>query len=679
MHNPLLEQGALPTFSTIQPKNIEPAIKQIIAENKAELAKLLVANQHYTWENLLAPLDEMGDKLMKAWSPVSHLHAVMQNEELRAAYNVCQPLMTEYHTDMLQNETLYQAIQSVANSPEYHQLTDAQRKVIENDLRDFKLAGVHLTPAEKIKFAEYQKQLNKLMTQFSDNLLDATQAWVLHITDAALLKGLPDENMRMAKQNAEQRKQEGWVFTLEFPSYSAVMKYLKNRDLRRTMYEAYVTRASDQGPNAGQWDNTKIMQDILTIRHAMAELLGFQNYAEYSLFTKMAEKPDVVLDFLYDLVEKSKAMALKEVEELTEFAKKLDSIAQLEAWDYAYYTEKLRLEKFDISEEELRQYFSMEKVLAGMFSVVNKLYGITIQELKGKDTWHPQVQVFSVHDEKNNLRGYFYTDFYSRANKRGGAWMDEIRVRRYLSDGTLQYPAAYLTCNFTRPLEGETAYLNHDEEVLTLFHEFGHCLHHILTQVDYPGVSGINGVLWDAVEFPSQIMEYWCWEPETFALISEHKETKATLPKALYEKMLHAKNFQSAMHMLRQLEFSLFDFQLHLEKNASVEKTLNEIRKEVAVVKTPVFNRFAHSFTHIFSGSYAAGYYSYKWAEVLASDAFAKFEEDGIFNKETGRAYLKNILEQGGVYPPMQLFIAFRGRRPSIDALLRHSGLAFSS
>lgn len=676
--NQVLTKTTFPVFSAINPEKIEPMIKQLIAQNRSKFTHLLEGGNHYSWDNLLAPIEEMGDELSQAWAPVSHLHSVMESDKLREAYKKCLPLLTEYHTEIMQNEKFYEALQFIANSPDFKTLTAAQRKIIDNGLRDLRLAGVHLAPKDKARFGELEKQLSQLCTQFSEHLLDATQSWILHVTDIHALEGLPEQTLKIAEENAKERKLEGWVLTLDYPCYSTVMKYLKNRELRWLMYEAYVTRASDQGPDANKWDNSQIMEDILKIRHELALLLGFNDYAEYSLKTKMAAQPERVLNFLNELVIKSKPAAEKEIQELEALAKSEDGISQLEAWDVAYYSEKLQQSKYAISQEDLRPYFPITKVLPGMFLVMKKLYGITVKEKNNIDIWHPNVQFFEIYDEDNNLRGYFYTDLYARPHKREGAWMDECRVRRLLPENTLQLPIAFLTCNFTRPVDNKPALLTHDD-VVTLFHEFGHCLHHLLTKVDYAGVSGINGVLWDAVEFPSQFLEFWCWEQEAIHLISGHVETGEVLPDALFNKMIAAKNFQSALQMLRQLEFSLFDFRLHHEfdptKKCQIQAMLDDVRSHVSVFKVPTFNRFQHSFLHIFAGGYAAGYYGYKWAEVLASDAFAKFEEKGIFDHDTGQAFLKNILEKGGVYDPMELYIAFRGREPTIDALLKYSGL----
>lgn len=677
MENTILNQAPLPVFSSISSDQIEPTLKKVTSNNRTHLTELL-KNKNFTWENLILPLEELDNQLNKMWAPVSHLHAVMESDELRTVYNACLPVLTEYHTEFMQNEALYHAVKQIADSNEYKNFTPVQTKAISNQLRDFRLMGVNLSPEEKIRFLDLQKQISQLCTQFGENLLDATQGWTLHVTDQHALKGLPEQTLTLAEQTAKQHGKTGWEFTLDYPCYSMIMKYLDNRELRRQMYEAYVTRASDQGPTAGRWDNSQIMEDILKIRHELANLLGFPNFAEYSLATKMAKTPETVLNFLHDLVARSKSFGEKEMQELTEYAKSTDHIDQLEAWDLAYYTEKLRVVKYDVSQEELRAYFPAEKVLAGMFTVMGRLFGIKMVERRDVDTWHADVQFFEVYDSENQLRGYFYTDLYARKHKRDGAWMDECRIRQTLPDGSLQYPVAFLTCNFTPPVGDKPSLLTHDD-VQTVFHEFGHCLHHLLTKVNYAGLSGINGVPWDAVEFPSQFFEHWCWNKETLQLISAHEKTGEPLPDDLYQKMLAAKNFQSGMHMLRQLEFALFDFRLHLEfdptKTPFVQKILDEVRREVSVTPTPDFNRFQHSFSHIFAGGYAAGYYSYKWAEVLSSDAFSRFEEKGIFDPESGRAYLHTILEQGGVYDPMELFIEFRGREPKIDALLRHSGL----
>ena len=535
-----------------------------------------------------------------------------------------------------------------------------------------------LPAAEKTRFKAIMQELSNLNAKFEENLLDATNTWYKQITDVSELAGLPPTALGLMAQTARQRELDGWVVTLEFPSYIPIITYADNSDLRREMYEAYVTRASDAGPHAGQWDNTPVMGRILALRHESARLLGFNNYAEYSIAPKMADSTEQVLTFLSDLAQRSLAMARNELEELRDFAREQHGVNELEAWDVGYYSEELRLHRFALSKEDLKPYFPEARVVAGMFQAVRRLYGLEIREVKEVDVWHPSVRFFEIVDERGDLRGQFYLDLYARPNKRGGAWMDECITRKRGAAG-VQIPVAYLTCNFSPPLGDDPALFTH-EEVLTLFHEFGHGLHHMLTKVDYPSVAGIAGVPWDAVELPSQFMENWCWHREALDLIASHYRTGAPLPEELFQKMLAAKNFQSGMQMVRQLEFSLFDFRLHLEydpnKGPRVYEILDEVREQVAVMKPPSFNRFPHSFSHIFAGGYAAGYYSYKWAEVLSSDAFAAFEENGIFDRDTGLRFLSTVLEQGGSREPMELFVEFRGREPTIDALLRHSGIA---
>ena len=629
----------------------------------------------------MQPLEDMDDRLGRAWSPVSHMNSVVNSDELRDAYNNCLPLLSEYSTELGQNLELFKAYQSIHDADEFKELDSAQKKVIENALREFHLSGVDLPEEKKKRFREIRQQLSKLTSKYEENILDATQGWEKHITDETQLAGLPESARAMAKQAAEAKGLEGWLFTLNFPSYYSVVSYADDRALREEMYQAYSTRASDQGPNAGKWDNSDIMEDILDLRHEMAVLLGFNNYAERSLATKMAETPEQVLSFLHDLARRSRPMAEKELAELTAFAKEHHGVDELQAWDIAYYGEKLRKHTFDFSQEDLKPYFPETKVIPGMFEVVKRLYGIEIREVEGIEVWHEDVHFYEIYDESAQLRGKFYLDLYARDKKRGGAWMDDCIGRKRNADGSIQIPVAYLTCNLTQPLGDEPALFTHDE-VTTLFHEFGHGLHHMLTQIDEIGVSGINGVAWDAVELPSQFMENWCWEREALDLIAGHYKSGEPLPEDLFNKMYAAKNFQAGMQMVRQIEFSLFDFRMYYEYrpemkgSGSIQKILDEVRNEVAVVKPPAYNRFQHGFSHIFAGGYAAGYYSYKWAEVLSADAFSLFEEKGIFDAETGQAFLACVLEQGGSKEPMELFRDFRGREPQIDALLRHSGIA---
>ncbi|MFN2309658.1 MAG: oligopeptidase A [Gammaproteobacteria bacterium] len=676
--NPLLGLTGLPPFSAIRPEHVEPALDALLAECRATVARVLAGATTYTWGNLVQPIEDVEDRLSRAWSPVGHLNSVLNSETLRAAYNACLPKLSDYGTEMGQNADLYRAYQQLADGPEYARLDTAQRKIIDNALRDFKLSGIALPPAQRARYKAVMQALSSLHAKFEENLLDATNAWKLQITERTRLSGLPESALALAKQTAEREGLAGWVFNLEYPSYYPVLTYADDRALRRELYTAYVTRASDEGPQAGQWDNGPIMEQILALRHEAAQLLGFANYAERSIATKMAQSTDQVMGFLSDLAERSKPRASADLDELRHFAREQHAALELESWDIAYYSEKLRQHKYAISQEELKPYFPETRVLTGMFAVVNRLYGLDIAEVKGVDSWHPDVRFYAIKDAGGRLRGQFYLDLYARPHKRGGAWMDDCIARRVTADG-LQTPVAYLTCNFSPPIGDDPALFTHDE-VITLFHEFGHGLHHMLTQVDYAGVSGINGVAWDAVELPSQFMENWCWEREALDLIAGHHQTGAPLPETLYERMQAARNFQSAMQMLRQLEFSLFDFRLHRDydpaRGGRVYEVLDTVREQVAVLRPPSFNRFPHSFSHIFAGGYAAGYYSYKWAEVLAADAFAVFQEHGVFDAATGQRFLGAILERGGSREPMELFVDFRGREPTIDALLRHTGLA---
>jgi oligopeptidase A len=677
MTNPLLNIVDLPPFSAIKPKHIEPAIDQILADNRAAIARILENPETKTWDNLVAPMEDLEDRLSRAWSPVSHMNAVLNSDELTDAYNACLPKLSQYFTELGQNEQLYKAYESIANGPDAEKLNVAQRKAIDNILRDFHLSGVNLPAEQKARFMEIQQQLSTLTSKFSQNVLKATQAWTKHITDEKALAGMPPSALAMAKQTADTKGLDGWLFTLEFPSYLAVMSYADDRSLREETYQAFATRASDQGPHAGQWDNTGLMEQIMALRHELAQILGFETYAHRSLATKMAPSTEKVMEFLRNLADHSLGMAQEELEELTAFGREQFDITKLEPWDITYCSEKLREHRYAISQEDLKPYFPEYRVVDGLFNVVNKLYGLEIKELSGIDTWHQDVRTFEIFDRHGHSRGRFYLDLYARPNKRGGAWMDDCISRRETSEG-IQLPVAYLTCNFSSPIGSDPALFTHNE-VITLFHEFGHGLHHMLTQVNTLSVSGISGVPWDAVELPSQFLENWCWESQAVNLIAQHYQSGEPLPDDLYDKMIKAKNFQSGMQMVRQLEFAMFDFRIHSEydpmKGARVQEILDEVRAEVAVIKPPEYHRFQHSFSHIFAGGYAAGYYSYKWAEVLSSDAFSKFEETGIFNRETGLEFLESVLEQGGARDPMDLFIEFRGREPEIDALLRHSGI----
>ncbi|MBX9764589.1 MAG: oligopeptidase A [Pseudomonadaceae bacterium] len=674
--NPLLHAFDLPPYSAIRPEHVEPAIEQILADNRAAMSHLLEQQAaDPSWDGLVLALDELGARLGQAWSPVSHLNAVCNSAELRAAYEACLPKLSEYWTEIGQNQPLFQAYQTLAASPAAAGFDVAQKTILEHALRDFRLSGIDLPAEQQKRYGEIQMKLSELASSFSNQLLDATQAWTKHVTDEAALDGLTDSAKAQMQQAAEAKGLDGWLISLEFPSYFAVMTYANDRALREELYAAYCTRASDQGPNAGQNDNGPVMNEILALRQELAKLLGFGNYAELSLASKMAESTEQVLSFLRDLGVRGKPFAEQDLRELQAFAAE-QGCNELQSWDVGYYSEKLREQRYSISQEILRAYFPIDKVLTGLFAIVEKLYGIQINELSGFDTWHPDVRLFEIKENGAHV-GRFFFDLYARANKRGGAWMDGARDKRRDATGKLISPVANLVCNFTPAVGGKPALLTHDE-VTTLFHEFGHGLHHLLTRVEHAGASGINGVAWDAVELPSQFMENWCWEPEGLALISGHYETGEPLPQDLLDKMLAAKNFQSGLMMVRQIEFSLFDFELHATHGdgRSVLDVLEGIRAEVSVLRPPAYNRFPNSFAHIFAGGYAAGYYSYKWAEVLSADAFSRFEEEGVFNSATGQAFREAILARGGSQAPMVLFVDFRGREPSIDALLRHLGLS---
>lgn len=678
MSNPLLTFTDLPPFSQIKPEHVKPAVEQVIEACRNKIEQVLEGNTSPSWDNLVAPIEEVDDRLSRIWSPVSHMNSVVNSDELRDAYESCLPALSEYGTWVGQHKGLFEAYKAIKASEAFSTLNRAQQKTITDALRDFELSGIGLPADEQHRYGEISKRMSELGSQFSNNVLDATMGWSKQITDVAELAGMPESALAAAKAAAESKEQEGYLLTLDIPSYLPVMTYCDNQELRKELYEAYVTRASDRGPNAGKWDNTEIITEQLKLRHEVARMLGFNTYSEKSLSTKMAETPDQVLGFLNDLAVKAKPQGEREVEELRQFAEKEFGVSELNLWDIAYYSEKQKQNLFEISDEELRPYFPESNVVSGLFEVLNRVFGMSVTEREGVDTWHDSVRFFDIFDATGALRGSFYLDLYAREHKRGGAWMDDCRGRRITESGELQTPVAYLTCNFNKPVGDKPALFTHDE-VVTLFHEFGHGIHHMLTQVEAGAVSGINGVPWDAVELPSQFLENWCWEEEALSFISGHFETGEALPKEMLEKMLAAKNFQSAMFILRQLEFGLFDFTLHTEYDpevgARVLETLADVKSKVSVLPSLDWNRFSHSFGHIFAGGYSAGYYSYLWAEVLSADAFSAFEEEGIFNTETGNRFLSNILEMGGSEEPMELFKRFRGREPNIDAMLRHAGI----
>lgn len=680
--NPLLQTDTLPAFRSILPEHVEPALDAVLADNRAALDALLDTFSGAGGlpadpvAAILKPLEDIDDRLSRLWSPVGHLNAVMNSDAMRAAYNACLPKLSEYSTEMGQNERLCALYKAVRQSPAWDAMAGAERRVVENALRDFHLSGVDLPADKKARYKEIRKRLSELSSKFSENVLDATQAFTVETEDLSRLTGLPQGYIDAAAEQARSRGLQGYLLTLDIPVYIAVMTYADDAALREQFYHAYGTRASDQGPFAGQWDNTSLIREILELRRELAVLLGYGNYAEYSLATKMARDPAEVISFLEDLALKSKPAAVRDVEQLRAFVMERFGVSALNPWDYTYYSEKLKHERYDISQEVLRPYFPMQKVLEGLFAIAETLFGVCFEANAAVERWHDDVLYFDVIDGAERIAG-FYLDAYARENKRGGAWMDDCRIRRRRASGALELPVAYLTCNFNRPLGDTPALLTHDE-VTTLFHEFGHGLHHMLTRIDAAPVSGINGVAWDAVELPSQFLENWCWEPEALRLMSGHWQTGEPLPAELLDKMLAAKHFQSAMMMVRQLEFALFDMRLHASADASVtaHSVLQDVRREVAVIIPPAFNRFECSFGHVFAGGYAAGYYSYKWAEVLSADAFSRFEEEGVMNAATGRAFRQHILENGGADDAMVLFTRFRGRKPTVDALLRHSGLA---
>ena len=678
MNNPLLETGKLPAFSKITPDIIRPAIERIIDDNRQAVARL-VDSAEVSWNELVKPLSLLEDRLSKAWSPVRHLNSVKTSDSLRDAYNACLPLLSEYSTEMSQNRKLYLGYRKIAESGDFSDLTVAQQKAVDDALKHFKLGGVDLEGADKARYQQLQKDLSELQSSFENNVLDATQSWEKLISDEQDLDGLPGYAMEMVKQLAKQNGHPDYRLTLDMPCYIAVITYAQCRKLRQEIYEAYSTRASDQGITDKKWNNEANMVEIVAKRQEKARLLGFDNYAQYSLETKMASSVEQVVDFLNDLARRSKVAAQTEVEERQAFAESIGFKGKLQAWDYAYYSEKLKQYHYQISEQDLKPYFSDENVIHGLFQIVKTLYRVEIKKIASKiDVWDKSVGFYQISNPAGETIGKFYLDLYARENKRGGAWMDEC-TNRYRIDGITQIPVAYLTCNLTPPVGDQPALFTHDE-VITLFHEFGHGLHHMLTRIDVPDVAGINGVEWDAVELPSQFMENFCWQKEALALFAKHVQTGELLPNALFDKMIAAKNFQSALQMLRQLEFALFDIKLHQQveiKNAKqIQHILDQVRDEISVVLTPQINRFQNSFTHIFAGGYAAGYYSYKWAEVLSADAFSAFEEQGIFDPNIGQKFLHCILEQGGSRPAMESFKCFRGREPNIDALLRHSGIS---
>ena len=673
--NPLLDFSGLPRFAEFKSESVTPALDRLLAENRALVESLREQDTAPDWDNFIAPLDDGNERLRRAWGQVAHMNAVMNSPQLRDVYNANLPRITQYFTELAQDETLYRKYKALRASDAFTRLTGAQKKVIDNELRDFRLGGAELPAEKKARFKQVIEELAGLSSKFNDNVLDATNAFELIVGDKQRLAGIPDDALEFAADAAAQSGKQGWKFTLHMPSYLPVMQYAEDRKLREQMYHAYVTRAAEFGESG--WDNSRIIVDILRLRREQSRLLGLASFADLSLQPKMADSPRQVLDFLGELAQRASPYAQRDLVELKEFASRELGLEDLQPWDVAYASEKLRVERYAFSDQEVKQYFPEHKVLEGMFRVVEALYGLRIEQ-DAAPSWHDDVRFFSIRKHGGEMVGQFYLDLYARPSKRGGAWMDDAITRRRKTSG-MQTPVAYLNCNFSAALSGKPALLTHDE-VITLFHEFGHGLHHLLTQVEVLGVSGINGVEWDAVELPSQFMENFCWEWEVLKDMSRHVDTGASLPRDLFEKMVAAKNFQSGMQTVRQLEFAIFDMRLHSDFDPDGRKTplqlADEVRRGVAVLFPPAYNRFPNSFSHIFGGGYAAGYYSYKWAEVLSADAYSMFEENGVLNASVGNRFREEILAAGGSRPALESFVAFRGRKPTLDALLRHNGMA---
>jgi len=669
--NPLLDFSGLPRFTDIKPEHVAPAVDQLLAEGREVIKN--VSSVPATWDQFVSPLEDANERIGRAWGQVAHLHAVLDSPPLREAYNANLPKITQYFTELGQNQRLFEKYKELRASKEYETLSGARKRIVENALRDFRLGGAELPAAEKKRYAEIQEELARIAAKFSENVLDATNAFSI-VVDKTRIAGIPDDVLQAAREAAQKDGKEGWKFTLHAPSYLPVMQYAEDRSLRETMYRESVTRAAEFGKP--EWDNTAHIARIVALRHELARLLGYASFAEVSLVPKMAKSPAEVLGFLEDLARRARAFAEKDAAELRDFAQSELQLKDLQAWDLAYVAEKLRVKRYAFSDQEVKQYFPEDVVMQGLFGVAQTLYGIRIGEAKA-ETWHADVRFFDIRDAAGSLIGQFYVDLYARETKRGGAWMDDAITRRR-KDARLQTPVAYLNCNFSRPVGSKPALFTHDE-VLTLFHEFGHGLHHLLTRVEDLGVSGINGVEWDAVELPSQFMENFCWEWDVLQHMTRHVETGSPIPKVLFDRMLAAKNFHSGLAMLRQIEFAVFDMRLHAEYDPQAPRSalelLAEVRSRVAVLHPPAYNRFPNNFSHIFAGGYAAGYYSYKWAEVLSADAYSFFEENGVLDPKTGARFRDEILAVGGSRPAAESFAAFRGREPRVEALLKHNGM----
>ena len=675
--NPLLENADLPRFGAIRPEHVQPAVDTALADYRARIDALLAERAPRTFANTMLPQEALEDHIERIWSPVTHLHSVADTAELRKVFAPAEEAISDFAAELGQNRELYAAVKAVADAAEFPSLPRAARTLVEHSLRDFRLAGVALEEPARARFRQISNALTRLGTEFEEAVLDATQAWN-QPTTAAALAGLPKTDLALMREAAREEGRDDYLVTLKPPSVQAVLTYADNRALRERVYTAYHTRASDQGPQAGRFDNSARLEEILALRHEAARLLGFANAAEESLATKMAATPQRVLEFLHDLVRRAKPVALRELAELREFAQSELGISDLRPWDVGYAAEKLRLRKFALSEEDLKPYFPLPAVLDGLFAIVARVFGVRLRERAGVAVWHPDVRFYNVFDAHGTTIAGCYVDLYTRTGKRGGAWMDVCRSR-FRNGAAAQLPIAYLTCNFAPPAADRPSLLTHDE-VTTLFHEFGHGLHHLLTEVDYPSIAGIDGVEWDAVELPSQFMENFCWQRDALNLFARHWQTGAVLPDELFARMLAARHFHAGLFLVRQLEYALFDFRLHLEYDpahgACALQLLADVRREVAVIFPPAWQRMPHSFTHIFAGGYAAGYYSYLWAELLSADAFARFEEAGVFDAATGAAFRDSILAVGGSRPALESFVEFRGREPNPDALLRSYGLA---
>ncbi len=665
--NPLLNFAGLPRFDELKPDHVAPAIDELLAEGRAIIQQVLAAP--VTWDAFVAPLEDANERLGRAWGQVAHLHAVLDSPELRDAYNANLQKITQYWTELGQNQQLFEKYKQLATSPAFGSMGAARRKIVENALRDFRLGGAELTPEKKARYAAIQEELAKTSSRFSENVLDATKAFSI-VVDEKRIAGIPQDVLDAAREAAEKDGQRGWKFTLHAPSYLPVLQYADDRSLRETLYRESVTRASEFGKP--EWDNTPLIARIVELRRELARLLGYKTFAEVSLVPKMAETPEQVLSFLDDLARRARPFAEKDVAELREFARAELGLDKLESWDLAYASEKLRVKRYSFSDQEVKQYFPEAIAVQGLFRVAETLYDIRIAPAQAR-TWHEDVKFYEIRDGGGALIGQFYMDLYARDTKRGGAWMDDAITRRR-KGAQVQTPVAYLTCNFSRPVGGKPALFTHDE-VLTLFHEFGHGLHHLLTRVEDLGVSGINGVEWDAVELPSQFMENFCWEWDVLRHMTKHIDTGQPLPRELFDKMVAAKNFQSGLAMLRQIEFAVFDMRVHSETGRTALQLLDEVRDQLAVLKPPAYNRFPNNFSHIFAGGYAAGYYSYKWAEVLSADAYSFFEEHGVLDPKSGERFRDEVLAVGGSRPAAESFRAFRGRDPSVEPLLRHNGM----